>query len=90
MQAVSKALALQMQQLQQQVTDSISAAAMLRQDKQAAADQLHQVCTHLLSVTNIFMRLSSVLCCQLWWRTVSWMSCHVMWAQSLFNFGALL
>ena len=44
MQAVSKALASQMQQLQQQVTDSITAAAALRQEKQTATDQLHQVC----------------------------------------------
>ena len=44
MQAVSEALALHMQQLQQQVTDSITAATALRQEKQAATDQLHQVC----------------------------------------------
>lgn len=47
-QAVSKALALQMQQLQQQVTDGITAAATLRLEKQAAADQLHQVCSQYL------------------------------------------
>ena len=45
MQAVSKTLAAQMQQLQQQVADSIRAAAALRQEKQAATDQLHQVCS---------------------------------------------
>ena len=49
LQAVSKALTLQMQQLQQQVTDSIAAAAALRQEKQAAADQLQQVCSLVLS-----------------------------------------
>lgn len=48
MQAVSKALAVQMQQLQQQVTDGITAAATLQQEKQAAADQLHQVCCQYL------------------------------------------
>ncbi len=39
----SKALALQMQQLQQQVAEGLSAAASLQRDKQAAADQAHQV-----------------------------------------------
>ena len=32
-----------MQQLQQQVVDSMAAAALLHRGKQAAADQLHQV-----------------------------------------------
>ncbi len=32
-----------MQQLQQQVTEGVAAAASLQRDKEAAADQLHQV-----------------------------------------------
>lgn len=52
LQAVSKALALQMQQLQQQVTDSITAAAAVRHEKQAATEQLHQVCFSLDTCTN--------------------------------------
>jgi len=39
----SEALALQMQQLQQQVAEGLSAAASLQRDKQAAADQAYQV-----------------------------------------------
>lgn len=62
MQAVSKALALQMQQLQQEVTESITAAGALRQEKQAAADQLRQVCSHLLWNQNLFTELGTAPC----------------------------
>jgi len=41
-----------MQQLQQQVAEGLSAAASLQRDKQAAADQAHQVyiCLSVASV----------------------------------------
>lgn len=43
MQAASKALSLQMQQLQQQVADGMAAAASLQKEKKAAAEKLQQV-----------------------------------------------
>ena len=44
LQVASEALALQMQQVQQQVAEGLSAAASLQRDKQAATHQAHQVC----------------------------------------------
>ena len=55
MQAASKALALQMQNMQEQVADSIAAAATVHNEKQAQAQQLHQVysaCSHTSDFTE--------------------------------------
>ena len=49
LQAASKNLSSQMQQLQQQVTDSLAAATKAHQERQAVTDQLHKVqpnCSH--------------------------------------------
>ena len=42
-QAAGQSLTLQMQQLQQQVSDSIAAAAAMRHEKEAALEQLRKV-----------------------------------------------